>query len=160
MRSLTSTHNDVATSQTRPKPPRVGTRWLARGQYAAMTHLQHSAVLVLDVDIPSHSTGRRSEARHQQVYVLLHRWAEHKRGMTWIRVNLLTGTCHLLWLIGPICAAAEAISANTRLLTAARAAGRTRRPDMGGSADEVGIPQGARRRHSAVVTVAGSAPHQ
>ena len=86
-------------------------------------------MLVLDVDVPSHFAGRCSEARHQQVYVLLTRWAEHERGPAWTRVNLLTDTCHLPWLIRPIYAAAEAISANTRLLTAARAAGRPRRPD-------------------------------
>lgn len=57
MRSLTSTHNDVATGQTRPKPHRAG----ARCQYVAMPHPQYSAVLVLDIGILSHSAGRHSE---------------------------------------------------------------------------------------------------
>ena len=49
MRAITSTYNDGETCQTRPKPHRVG----ARCQYVAMPHPQHSAVLVLDIDIPA-----------------------------------------------------------------------------------------------------------
>ena len=64
MRSLTSTHNDVATGQTRPKPHRAG----ARCQYVAMPHPQHPTVLVRDIDIPSHSAGGCSKELRPQTH--------------------------------------------------------------------------------------------
>lgn len=109
---------DADTGETRPKLHRVGTRSLSRCQYVAMTHPQRSAVLVLDVDVPSHQPGGRIEDIHPQVYALLNRWAEHERGPAWIGVNPLTGKCHLLWLIDPVYAAPGTTSANTRLLAA------------------------------------------
>lgn len=51
---------DPETGETRPKLHRVGTRSLSRCQYVAMTHPQRSAVLVLDVDVPSHQVGFRA----------------------------------------------------------------------------------------------------
>lgn len=109
---------DPETGETRPKLHRVGTRSLSRCQYVDMTHPQHSAVLVLDVDVPSHSAGGRIEDIHTQVHALLNRWTEHERGPAWIGVNPLTGKCHLLWLIDPVYAAAGTTSSNTRLLAA------------------------------------------
>ena len=113
MRSLTGTHNDVATGQTRPKPHRVDTRSLARCQYVAMPHPQHSAVLVLDIGIPSHSASGCSEGLRPQTDALLTRWVEHERRPTWGRVTPISGTCHLLWLIDYVYVAAS--SASTRL---------------------------------------------
>lgn len=110
---------DPETGKTRPKLHRVGTRSLSRCQYVAMTHPQRSAVLVLDVDVPSHQAGGRIKDINPQVYALLNRWAEVERGPAWVGVNPLSGKCHLIWLIDPVYAAAGGVtSPNTRLLAA------------------------------------------
>lgn len=107
---------DAKTGETRPKLHRVGTKPLTRCQYVAMTHPQRSAVLVLDVDVPSHQQGGRIEDIDPQIHALLTRWAELERGPAWIGVNPLSGKCHLLWLIDPVYAAEDVTSPNTRLL--------------------------------------------
>lgn len=109
---------DPETGETRPKLHRVGTRSLSRCQYVALTHPQRSAVLVLDIDIPSHQAGGKIENLNPQVYATLERWALVEKAPAWIGVNPLSGKCQLIWCIDPVFAAEGTTSPNTRLLAA------------------------------------------
>ncbi|WP_231498756.1 replication initiation protein, partial [Corynebacterium glutamicum] len=101
-----------------PKLYRVGTKTLSRCQYVALTHAQHAAVLVLDIDVPSYQAGGKIEQVNPQVYAILERWARLEKAPAWIGVNPLTGKCQLIWLIDPVYAAAGKTSSNMRLLAA------------------------------------------
>ena len=109
---------DPETGETRPKLHRVGTRSLSRCQYVALTHPQRSAVLVLDIDLPSHQAGGKIENLNPQVYAVLEKWAQAEKAPAWIGVNPLSGKCQFIWLIDPVFAAEDATSPNTRLLAA------------------------------------------
>lgn len=109
---------DPQTSETRPKLHRVGTRSLSRCQYVALTHPQRSAVLVLDIDLPSHQSGGKIEHLNPQVYAVLEQWARREKAPAWIGVNPLSGKCQLIWCIDPVFAAEDLTSPNTRLLAA------------------------------------------
>lgn len=109
---------DAKTGETRPKLHRVGTRSLARCQYVALTHPQCSAVLVLDIDLPSHQAGGKIEHLNPQVYAVLEKWAQAEKAPAWIGVNPLSGKCQLIWCIDPVFAAEDTTSPNTRLLAA------------------------------------------
>lgn len=82
---------DAETGETRPKLHRVGTRSLARCQYVALTHPQRSAVLVLDIDLPSHQAGGKIEHLNPQVYAVLEKWAQAEKAPAWIGVNPFPG---------------------------------------------------------------------
>ena len=109
---------DPDTGETQPKLYRVGTKTLSRCQYVALTHAQHAAVLVLDIDVPSYQAGGKIEHVNPQVYAILERWARLEKAPAWIGVNPLTGKCQLIWLIDPVYAAAGKTSSNMRLLAA------------------------------------------
>lgn len=109
---------DPDTGETQPKLYRVGSKSLARCQYVALTHAQHAAVLVLDIDVPSHQAGGKIEHVNPEVYAILERWARLEKAPAWIGVNPLSGKCQLIWLIDPVYAAAGMSSPNMRLLAA------------------------------------------
>ena len=109
---------DPDTGETQPKLYRAGSKALSRCQYVALTHAQHAAVLVLDIDVPSHQAGGKIEHVNPQVYAILERWARLEKAPAWIGVNPLSGKCQLIWLIDPVYAAAGMSSPNMRLLAA------------------------------------------
>ena len=109
---------DPDTGETQPKLYRAGSKSLTRCQYVALTHAQHAAVIVLDIDVPSHQAGGKIEHVNPQVYAILERWARLEKAPAWIGVNPLSGKCQLIWLIDPVYAAAGMSSPNMRLLAA------------------------------------------
>lgn len=106
------------TGETQPKLYRAGSKALTRCQYVALTHAQHAAVIVLDIDVPSHQAGGKIEHVNPQVYAILEKWARLEKAPAWIGVNPLSGKCQLIWLIDPVYAAAGKTSPNMRLLAA------------------------------------------
>lgn len=106
------------TGETQPKLYRAGSKALTRCQYVALTHAQHAAVIVLDIDVPSHQAGGKIEHVNPEVYAMLERWARLEKAPAWIGVNPLSGKCQLIWLIDPVYAAAGKTSPNMRLLAA------------------------------------------
>lgn len=109
---------DPDTGETQPKLYRAGSKALTRCQYVALTHAQHAAVIVLDIDVPSHQAGGKIEHVNPEVYAILERWARLEKAPAWIGVNPLSGKCQLIWLIDPVYAAAGMSSPNMRLLAA------------------------------------------
>ena len=109
---------DPDTGETQPKLYRAGSKALSRCQYVALTHAQHAAVIVLDIDVPSHQAGGKIEHVNPEVYAILERWARLEKAPAWIGVNPLSGKCQLIWLIDPVYAAAGMSSPNMRLLAA------------------------------------------
>lgn len=109
---------DPDTGETQPKLYRAGSKALSRCQYVALTHAQHAAVIVLDIDVPSHQAGGKIEHVNPEVYTILERWARLEKAPAWIGVNPLSGKCQLIWLIDPVYAAAGKTSPNMRLLAA------------------------------------------
>ena len=109
---------DPDTGETQPKLYRAGSKSLTRCQYVALTHAQHAAVIVLDIDVPSHQAGGKIEHVNPQVYAILEKWARLEKAPAWIGVNPLSGKCQLIWLIDPVYAAAGMSSPNMRLLAA------------------------------------------
>ena len=109
---------DPDTGETQPKLYRAGSKSLSRCQYVALTHAQHAAVIVLDIDVPSHQAGGKIEHVNPEVYAILERWARLEKAPAWIGVNPLSGKCQLIWLIDPVYAAAGKTSPNMRLLAA------------------------------------------
>src|SRR5699024_1615900 len=110
---------DPTTGDSKPRFYTVGSPALARCQYAVLTHPQRSAVLVIDIDKPSHTPGGNVEALHPETYAALTKL--HQRGFSpaWIGVNPLNGKAQALWMIDPVYAAQGQTSPNTRLLSIA-----------------------------------------
>lgn len=110
---------DPTTGDSKPRFYTVGSPALARCQYAVLTHPQRSAVLVIDIDKPSHTPGGTVEALHPDTYAALTKL--HQRGFSpaWIGVNPLNGKAQALWMIDPVYAAQGQTSPNTRLLSIA-----------------------------------------
>src|SRR5699024_9233036 len=110
---------DPTTGDSKPRFYTVGSPALARCQYAVLTHPQRSAVLVIDIDKPSHTPGGTVEALHPETYAALTKL--HQRGFSpaWIGINPLNGKAQALWMIDPVYAAQGQTSPNTRLLSIA-----------------------------------------
>ena len=112
---------DSTTGESTPRFYTVGSPALTRCQYAVMTHPQRSAVLIIDIDKPSHTPGGTIEALHPETHAAL--TALHQRGFSpaWIGINPLNGKAQALWMIDPVYAAKGHTSPNTRLLNVATA---------------------------------------
>jgi len=112
---------DPTTGESTPRFYTVGSPALTRCQYAVMTHPQRSAVLIIDIDKPSHTPGGTIEALHPETHAAL--TALHQRGLSpaWIGINPLNGKAQALWMIDPVYAAKGHTSPNTRLLNVATA---------------------------------------
>ncbi|MDN5585215.1 MAG: replication initiation protein [Brevibacterium sp.] len=110
---------DPETGETTPRMYPVGTPLLERCQYAVMTHPQRTAVLVADVDRPSHKAGGQVTDLHPSVFATLDKLAVAGFGPAWVGINPTNGKCQLLWLIDPVYAAEDRSSPNTRLLAVA-----------------------------------------
>lgn len=110
---------DPETGETTPRMYPVGTPLLERCQYAVMTHPQRTAVLVADVDQPSHQSGGQVTDIHRDVFLTLEKLALAGFGPAWVGINPTNGKCQLLWLIDPVYAAEDRSSPNTRLLAVA-----------------------------------------
>jgi len=110
---------DPITGDSKPRFYTVGSPALARCQYAVLTHPQRSAVLVIDIDKPSHTPGGTVEALHPETFQALTEL--HQRGFSpaWIGINPLNGKAQALWMIDPVYAAQGRTSPNTRLLSIA-----------------------------------------
>lgn len=112
---------DPKTDQNIPRFYAVGTKSLERCQYAVLTHPQRAAVLVIDIDTPSHVRGGYVENLANDVLDSLNTLHARGLGPAWVGVNPINGKAQALWLIDPVYAAAGTTSPNTRLLTAATA---------------------------------------
>lgn len=110
---------DPETGETKPLMYPVGTPHLERCQYAVLTHPQRTAVLVADVDRPSHRAGGQVTDLHPAVFTTLDKLAVAGFGPAWVGINPANGKCQLLWLIDPVYAAEDRTSPNTRLLAVA-----------------------------------------
>src|SRR5699024_10917406 len=62
---------DLTTGERTPRFYTVGSPALTRCQYAVMTHPQRSAVLIIDIDKPSHTPGGTVEALHPETHAAL-----------------------------------------------------------------------------------------
>src|SRR5699024_8946422 len=62
---------DHTTGESTPRFYTVGSPALTRCQYAVMTHPQRSAVLIIDIDKPSHTPGGTVEALHPETHAAL-----------------------------------------------------------------------------------------
>src|SRR5699024_3866157 len=63
--------NDPTTGESPPRYYTVGSPALTRCQYSVMTHPQRSAVLIIDIDKPSHTPGGTVEALHPETHAAL-----------------------------------------------------------------------------------------
>ena len=86
-----------------------------------MTHPQRSAVLIIDIDKPSHTPGGTIEALHPETHAALTALHQRELGPAWIGINPLNGKAQALWMIDPVYAAKGHTSPNTRLLNVATA---------------------------------------
>ena len=112
---------DPTTGESTPRFYTVGSPGLARCQYAVMTHPQRSAVLIIDIDKPSHTPGGTVEALHPETHAALTALHQRELSPAWIGINPLNGKAHVLWMIDPVYAAKGHTSPNTRLLNVATA---------------------------------------
>lgn len=112
---------DPTTGESTPRLYTVGSPALTRCQYAVMTHPQRSAVLIIDIDKPSHTTGGNIEALHPETYRALTTLHQRELSPAWIGINPLNGKAQALWMIDPVYAAKDRTSPNTRLLNVATA---------------------------------------
>lgn len=112
---------DPETGETTPLMYPVGTPPLERCQYAVLTHPQRSAVLVIDIDRPSHQAGGQVTNLPPDVFRRLDQLAVRGFGPAWLGINPLNGKAHAIWLIDPVYAAADRSSSNSRLLGVATA---------------------------------------
>lgn len=107
------------TGENTPLMYPVGTPLLERCQYAVLTHPQRTAVVVIDIDQPSHESGGQVTNLHSAVFRRLDQMALDGFGPAWLGVNPLNGKAQAIWLIDPVYAAADRSSPNTRLLSVA-----------------------------------------
>ena len=112
-------HPDPVSGEPAPRYYRVGTKALTLCQYVKLTHPSRSAVLVIDIDTPSHTPGGTIETLHPEVRERLDELHQRGRGPAWVGVNPLSGKAQALWLIDPVFAAPGSSSPNTRLLKVA-----------------------------------------
>lgn len=112
---------DPETGESTPLMYPVGTPVLERCQYAVLTHPQHTAVVVIDIDRPSHKAGGQVTDLHPDVHRRLDQMSVDGFGPAWVGVNPLNGKAHAIWLIDPVYSAADRTSPNTRLLGIATA---------------------------------------
>lgn len=100
-----------------PRYYRLGTKSLARCQYAMLTHKQYAAVVVVDVDRPG-AAGGTIEDLDSEVRRALSLLTSAGRGPAWVGINPLSGKCQLVWLIDPVHADGSGDSSNMRLMQA------------------------------------------
>jgi DNA-binding transcriptional ArsR family regulator len=112
---------DPTTGESTPRFYTVGSPALTRCQYAVMTHPQRSAVLIIDIDKPSHTPGGTVEALHPETHAALTALHQRELSPAWIGINPLNGKAQALWMIDPVYAAKGHTSPNTRLLNVATA---------------------------------------
>lgn len=112
---------DPETGETTPLLYPVGTPMLERCQYAVLTHPQRSAVLVIDIDRPSHQAGGQVTNLHPDVFHRLDQLAIRGFGPAWLGINPLNGKAQAIWLIDPVYAGADRSSPSSRLLGVATA---------------------------------------
>lgn len=106
---------------TVPRLLSIGSKALARCQYACLTHPQHASVAVIDVDLPG-GPGGRVDDLSAEVLRAVSIMAGAGRGPAWIGVNPVNGKSQLIWLIDPVYAGKNGDSANMRLLHATQRA--------------------------------------
>lgn len=107
---------DPETGEPAPRFYEVTSKALKRCQYVVMTHPQRAAVLVIDIDTPSHTTGGKIEALHPEVRAHLTRLHHSGHGPAWIGVNPLNGKAQALWMIDPVYASENRTSPNMELM--------------------------------------------
>ena len=112
---------DPTTGESTPRFYTAGSPALTRCQYAVMTHPQRSAVLIIDIDKPSHTPGGTVEALHPETHAALTALHQRELSPAWIGINPLNGKAQVLWMIDPVYAAKDHTSPNTRLLNVATA---------------------------------------
>src|SRR5699024_10933870 len=78
---------DPTPAETTPRFYSVGSPALTRCQCAVMTHPQRSAVLIIDIDKPSHTPGGTVEALHPQTHAALTALHQRELSPAWIVIN-------------------------------------------------------------------------
>lgn len=105
------------TGVTKPRLYPISSPWLERCQYAALTHRQHAAVVVVDIDAASNVPGGSPEAIHGGPRGRLADLVSRDAGPAWIGVNPASGKAQVLWMIDPVFAGRGGLgSKNMRLL--------------------------------------------
>lgn len=108
-----------STGEKTPRMFPVGSEALAKCQYAVLTHPQRSAVLVIDIDRPSHQPGGQVANLHPAIHASLDKLAATGLGPAWLGINPGNGKAQAIWLIDPVYAGKDRESSNTRLLAIA-----------------------------------------
>src|SRR5699024_815268 len=79
-----ASRQDPTAGERTPRFYTVGSPALTRCQYAVMTHPQRAAVLIIDIDKPSHTPGGTVEALHPETHAALTALHQRELSPAWI----------------------------------------------------------------------------